>query len=555
MTTTPPALGHIPSLAGKILENEETIFRLKNNVETQKSMIEFLRTQYENMKRRLIEVMDSNEEIRDILMAYVNITRRLKKREGLTDMERELLKSFDQVHFVVKSSRGLDRTKKLLNADVTGSGRIIIDKNVHRLITQPSENSMIEIPAIGNNGKAVQDVTVIKKRDSSGQMDRTYAEEYPHIDVLRKFPLFSRFPQTILETISSTSHEITRKAGQKIISKGEEGREIFFLMEGRVSVLLDESDEEKAVTLQPTTFFGELGVLFEIKRTATVIAKTDCMLLVVLKHKLDEAVNQNAEIKQLVLQFATDKEAWWQMQEYMKNHGQFGGEFVQDIMRKDLKKLPIFSSAPDSFIQKLAHRTKTVVVKETQLVVSIGEESDAIYFILSGTLEVIGTAGEVHAEMKDGAFFGEVGILLNMRRTASIRAKTESRLFKLNKSDLDEVIKEYPTVKTTLEEAATERYQLFKLRTNTPSTTIDRNKAHVPDQFDMEVGSQSLAKLSIFRDVDRSVVNQLSMQMVRKTWKKNELIIKCGDAGNSMFFLAAGNAEVITEFGEIIDTV
>ncbi|KAJ3080858.1 hypothetical protein HDU99_007235, partial [Rhizoclosmatium hyalinum] len=45
------------------------------------------------------------------------------------------------------------------------------------------------------------------------------------------------------------------------------------------------------------------------------------------------------------------------------------------------------------------------------------------------------------------------------------------------------------------------------------------------------------------------------MKMIRKTWEKDEKIIVCNAAGESMFFLAAGNADVITEFGDVIDTV
>ncbi|KAI9328938.1 cyclic nucleotide-binding-like protein [Obelidium mucronatum] len=188
------------------------------------------------------------------------------------------------------------------------------------------------------------------------------------------------------------------------------------------------------------------------------------------------------------------------------------------------------------------------VVEESQVVVSIGDESDAIYFILSGVLQVIGQDGIVHAEMTSGSFCGEVGVLLNLKRTASIRAKVQSHVFKLTKSDLDGVIEEYPVMKLALEEAANARYELFKLRTTATTPNI-------PDQFDVEIGSQSLAKLNIFRNVDPSVVSQLSMKMVRKSWKVSENIIQCGDIGDGMYFLAAGNAEVITEFGEVIDTV
>ncbi|KAI9328940.1 cyclic nucleotide-binding-like protein [Obelidium mucronatum] len=303
------------------------------------------------------------------------------------------------------------------------------------------------------------------------------------------------------------------------------------------------------------SFFGELGVLFKFKRTATVTAITDCALLVVMKQRMDEAISSNAELIKIVEEFAANKEAWWKGQKYVSSQASFGAEFAHDIARKDIRKLPIFASASESFIQSLAMKTKGFVAEENEVIVSIGEESDAIYFILSGVLEVVGANGAIHAEMTDGAFFGEVGVILELKRTASIRAKVKSHIFRLNKSDLDDVISEFPAMAEALEDAASERYALFMQRSKADETVPTVDKKHVPDQFDIEIGSQSLSKLSIFHGVDSSLVAQLSMKMIRKTWNVDEIIIKCGDIGDGMFFLAAGDADVIAENGDVVDEV
>ncbi|KAJ3375212.1 hypothetical protein HDU84_000637 [Entophlyctis sp. JEL0112] len=106
-------------------------------------------------------------------------------------------------------------------------------------------------------------------------------------------------------------------------------------------------------------------------------------------------------------------------------------------------------------------------------------------------------------------------------------------------------------MRETLTEAANERFALFESRTK----ALNVKNEEVPDQFDVEVGEQSLMKLSLFRGVDQWVIHELAIAMIRKTWEKGEVIIQSGDIGNSMFFLAAGEADVITEFGEIIDHV
>ncbi|KAI9335337.1 cyclic nucleotide-binding-like protein [Obelidium mucronatum] len=198
-------------------------------------------------------------------------------------------------------------------------------------------------------------------------------------------------------------------------------------------------------------------------------------------------------------------------------------------------------------------RIKCLVFKANETIVKVGDESDAMYFILKGCVEVVGPSGCVNAEISNGSFFGEVGVLLNMKRTASIRAKEECNIFILNKKDLDEVVKAFPFMQNVLNEAAEERFQLFTKRTK--ESESGENDQHVPDQFDMEVGAQSLAKLSLFKSVEKSVLSELSMRMQRKNWQSGENIINADEIGNSMFFLAAGKADVITSFGELIDSV
>ncbi|KAI9328941.1 cyclic nucleotide-binding-like protein [Obelidium mucronatum] len=276
---------------------------------------------------------------------------------------------------------------------------------------------------------------------------------------------------------------------------------------------------------------------------------------------MDEAINSEPQLSKLVENFAAHKDDWWKDQKYLDSQESFGAEFAHDIARKDLRKVPMFASAPESFIQSLAMKTQCFVAEPNQSIVSIGEESDAIYFVLTGTLQVVGSTGAIHAEMTD------VGVILNLNRTASVRAKVKSHIFKLSKSDLLGVISGYPVMEVALNNAASERYALMNERDRGGSSGSSAPKVagaendgmtqqtqHFPDQFDIEIGTQSLAKLSIFNGVDSSVVTQLSMKMTRKTWPVSEMIIKCGDIGDGMYFLAAGNAEVITEFGEVIDS-
>ncbi|KAJ3249153.1 hypothetical protein HDU78_007115 [Chytriomyces hyalinus] len=370
-------------------------------------------------------------------------------------------------------------------------------------------------------------------------------DAHPNLELLKRFPLFSSFPENVMEQVSLASYEQRRREGQVIIKKGEEGAEMFFIVSGTVAVVVD--DKELALLTTPA-FFGELGVLFPFERTATVIAKTDCVLAVVTKQKLDRIIDAADPAVQMSMQeYSIVKETWWKKQQSVSAYEKFGAEFVNDIAKKDIRELEIFSGTPDSFIDTLAMTMSCLVFKADENVIELNADADAMYFVLSGTVEVVGSSGDVHAEIGAGSFFGEVGILLDMKRTASIRAKVESHLFKLAKSSLDMVVTDYPLVKEKLEIAAQERVLLFEERTHTAT-----NEA-VPDQFDVEVSEQALSKLSFFEGVESHVVSELALLMIRHTWEPSQLIITCGQSGDSMFFLTVGSAQVITEFGEVVD--
>lgn len=107
-----------------------------------------------------------------------------------------------------------------------------------------------------------------------------------------------------------------------------------------------------------------------------------------------------------------------------------------------------------------------------KLIVKKDDDANEMYLILNGAVEVISDdLKTVFAVMNQGSFFGEVGILLQTKRTANVRAKGPTTLLKLTRGDLQEVISKYPVIEGELKKAAAERYALFQKR-ETPTNEI-----------------------------------------------------------------------------------
>ena len=86
-----------------------------------------------------------------------------------------------------------------------------------------------------------------------------------------------------------------------------------------------------------------------------------------------------------------------------------------------------------------------------------------MYIVNQGELEVVDKSGAVLAKLSAGRHFGEISILdmkgIGNRRTASVRSVGFSDLFRLSKSDLEEVIEYYPEVQEQLAKIARQTYE------------------------------------------------------------------------------------------------
>lgn len=91
------------------------------------------------------------------------------------------------------------------------------------------------------------------------------------------------------------------------------------------------------------------------------------------------------------------------------------------------------------------------------LPVSEGTIGTKMYFIQEGIVDIVTASGEVATSLSDGSYFGEICLLTNARRVASVRAETYCNLFSLSVEHFNTVLDQYPLVRRTMESIAAER--------------------------------------------------------------------------------------------------
>jgi CRP/FNR family transcriptional regulator, cyclic AMP receptor protein len=118
------------------------------------------------------------------------------------------------------------------------------------------------------------------------------------VDMLTTVPLFSGCSKKELKTIATLADEIDLRKGKVLTRQGAPGREFFVLLEGTVEVV---RDGKPVATLGKGDFFGELALISNIPRTATVTATSPVRTLVVFGRDFRRLLQEDPGIATKVL--------------------------------------------------------------------------------------------------------------------------------------------------------------------------------------------------------------------------------------------------------------
>ncbi len=119
------------------------------------------------------------------------------------------------------------------------------------------------------------------------------------IDLLKNVPLFAGCSKTELQRIASLADELDLGDGATLIREGERGREFIVIAEGTVNVT---RNGKQLRELGAGDFIGEIALVADVPRTATVTATSPVRLLVVTDRAFRGLLEQMPSIAKKVLQ-------------------------------------------------------------------------------------------------------------------------------------------------------------------------------------------------------------------------------------------------------------
>lgn len=267
---------------------------------------------------------------------------------------------------------------------------------------------------------------------------------------LPRTPLFSELlPEAFVELLSGL--RLRRLAENEIaVQEGERGDSFYIVVSGHLRVEKAQADADPVVLahLSEGAFFGEMALIQESARTASVIAEEACELLELDRATLDGLVARHLSVAKALRDF-----------------------YQQRLLSTAMAVHPFFQPFSPSERRELAALFQGRSFAAGEEVIREGEPGDGLYLLLSGHLRV--TAGQGSeardlANLGPGEMVGEISLLSLARTIATVRATDECWVLRLSREDFQRVAGTRPEVLQLVERVAEGRLDVNRSLLETP---------------------------------------------------------------------------------------
>ncbi|CDO52699.1 hypothetical protein DV113_002780 [Geotrichum candidum] len=212
--------------------------------------------------------------------------------------------------------------------------------------------------------------------------------------------LFANLDEESRKSVLSALEEKKVPAGTVVIKQGDEGDFFYIVESGSLDFTVN---GENVGSAEPGSSFGELALMYNSPRAATVTAKTESVLWA-----LDRLT-----FRRILLDKTSAKR---------KLYGNF------------LKEVPILRGLDSYAISKLADALSTEVYEPNQVIIKEGDVGEQFYIIEDGEAEVTKKSEGVVQTLTKGSYFGEIALINDLPRQATVTSKTKLCLVTLDKS-------------------------------------------------------------------------------------------------------------------------
>ena len=117
------------------------------------------------------------------------------------------------------------------------------------------------------------------------------------VEALRSIPLFAKIEPAKLKLLAFTSERLSFMSGDEVCRQGDVGDAAYIILDGDADVMVDaRGGPVRVASVGRNDIIGEIAILCDVPRTATVVARTDLETLRISKDHFFQLVKQFPQI-------------------------------------------------------------------------------------------------------------------------------------------------------------------------------------------------------------------------------------------------------------------
>ncbi|ODV91343.1 hypothetical protein CANCADRAFT_15843, partial [Tortispora caseinolytica NRRL Y-17796] len=238
-----------------------------------------------------------------------------------------------------------------------------------------------------------------KSADQTSRLEKSVSDNFI-FRALREDSL-----KLVIQALEEVPHDKTA-AGCVIVKQGDHGDYFYIVESGDLRVIID---GVQVGTVGPSGSFGELALLHNAPRAATVEAITDTVLW-----RLDRVT-----FRRILFEGTSKRRA---------------------LYESFLKEVPVLSVLKDYELLRLADALDSRTYAPGEIIVKEGDAGDAFFIIESGDAEVIKEGSGKVQDLHKGDYFGELALLYDQPRAATVKAVTKVTVATLKKNGFQRLL-------------------------------------------------------------------------------------------------------------------
>lgn len=250
---------------------------------------------------------------------------------------------------------------------------------------------------------------------------------------LPRIPLFSSLTPEALRTVIEGVEVRDFAAGETLVRQGDPGVALYVVVRGQVAVVAEGPPRRQLALLGEGAFFGELALLTDFPRSATILAHEDTQVLEISRELIARVIAESPEVLKVLLRF-----------------------FRERMVERLVSTSPVFHAFSAEDARRLVERFKLLELEPRTRVVREGERAPGLFLLLCGEAHVVQGRTRL-ARLEPGDLFGEMSLLGRRPAVASVDTETKTWVLELPREAFQEIMLTYPQLLEYVSELADRR--------------------------------------------------------------------------------------------------